>query len=109
MPARSDRRNQPRPHPRTRRPADLDPGVAAALTSSSSFPSRTPYADLRAAAAEGPVVIVNVSRIRCDAIIVRAEGEPVQVDLPRPWHSEVVRWSESSDLAALPLPEAAAT
>jgi CHAT domain-containing protein len=41
------------------------------------------YADLRPAGAEGPVVIVNVSDLRCDALIVHGEDEePQVVELP---------------------------
>ncbi|WP_406491885.1 CHAT domain-containing protein [Streptomyces sp. NBC_00846] len=42
----------------------------------------TPFAELSAAAAEGPVVLVNVSVYRCDALVVSAEGVRV-VPLPR--------------------------
>ncbi|MBB3733285.1 CHAT domain-containing protein [Nonomuraea dietziae] len=45
-----------------------------ALPGLADFLRPPPFADLRAAAAEGPVVVVNVSRYRCDALVVTAEG-----------------------------------
>ncbi|MEU6553247.1 CHAT domain-containing protein [Streptomyces sp. NPDC046915] len=41
-----------------------------------------PYARLRAAASQGPVVVVNVSRHRCDALLMTADGLEV-LPLPR--------------------------
>jgi hypothetical protein len=43
-------------------------------------PSR--YQALRKAAAEGPVVLINVSKRRSDAIIISATAEPILVPLP---------------------------
>jgi len=43
------------------------------------FLAATPYQELAAALSDGPVVIVNVSRYGCHALIVRAGSEPVQV------------------------------
>ncbi|KAG8918515.1 hypothetical protein FRC02_002325 [Tulasnella sp. 418] len=40
------------------------------------------YSYLRLAARNGPVIIINVSAKRCDAIIVQLEGDPVSVSLP---------------------------
>jgi len=46
--------------------------------------AQMPYDELRKAAREGPVVYVNVSPWRCDALIVRADRElPDHVALPR--------------------------
>ncbi|WP_407567196.1 CHAT domain-containing protein [Polymorphospora sp. A560] len=45
-------------------------------------------ADLRAETAEGPVVIVNVSRHRCDALLVGADGV-THVPLPDLRHADV--------------------
>ncbi|MFF8605234.1 CHAT domain-containing protein [Streptomyces sp. NPDC015346] len=47
------------------------------------------YASLRAAAAEGPVVVVNVSLIGCHALLVRAEGPPAVVPLDALTHDGV--------------------
>ena len=41
----------------------------------------SPISTLRTAAAEGPVVIVNSSEYRCDAVIVRSQGDLVLVPL----------------------------
>ncbi|CAM5712305.1 hypothetical protein SBADM41S_06274 [Streptomyces badius] len=41
-------------------------------------------ADLVASAAEGPVVVVNVSAFRCDALVVTADAGIDVVPLPRP-------------------------
>ncbi|MEU7358983.1 MULTISPECIES: CHAT domain-containing protein [Streptomyces] len=47
------------------------------------FLGPTPYAELKHAAAEGPVVIVNVSGHGCHALVVREEEpEPEVVELP---------------------------
>ena len=42
----------------------------------------SPISTLRTAAAEGPVVIINSSEYRCDAVIVRSQGDLVLVPLP---------------------------
>jgi len=46
------------------------------------FLQAVPFATLQKAAAEGPVIIVNISRYRSDAIILREVGDPVLVPLP---------------------------
>jgi hypothetical protein len=46
------------------------------------FLQAVPFATLQKAAAEGPVIIVNISRYRSDAIILRDVGDPVLVPLP---------------------------
>ncbi|KAF7789473.1 hypothetical protein EIP86_000419 [Pleurotus ostreatoroseus] len=48
----------------------------------SNFLLPSPFADLQKAAAAGPVVIVNVSAYRCDAIIIRDVHLPLLVPLP---------------------------
>ena len=40
-----------------------------------------PFATLQAAAAEGPIIIINISRYRSDAIILQEVGDPVIVPL----------------------------
>ena len=42
----------------------------------------SPISTLRTAAAEGPVVIINASEYRCDAVIVPSQGDLVLVPLP---------------------------
>ena len=42
----------------------------------------SPISTLRTTAAEGPVVIINSSEYRCDAVIVPAQGDLVLVPLP---------------------------
>ena len=41
-----------------------------------------PISTLRMAAAEGPVVIINSSKYRCDAVIIPSQGDLVLVPLP---------------------------
>ncbi|MFE4828541.1 CHAT domain-containing protein [Streptomyces sp. NPDC056672] len=52
-----------------------------ALEGFAHFLLPTPFAQLSQAAASGPVVIVNVSRFRCDALVVGADGVQV-IPLP---------------------------
>jgi tetratricopeptide (TPR) repeat protein len=49
-------------------------GQARSLPGFASFLGATPFSALRVAAAAGPVVIVNVTGPRCDALIVRESG-----------------------------------
>ena len=42
-----------------------------------------PFATLQTAAAEDPIIIINVSRYRSDAIILQDVGDPVVVPLPK--------------------------
>ena len=49
----------------------------------------SPISTLRIAAAEGPVVIINSSEYRCDAVIVRSQGDLVLVPLPDMTATEV--------------------
>ncbi|WP_446044685.1 CHAT domain-containing protein [Streptomyces olivaceus] len=51
--------------------------------------------ELRAAAADGTVVMVNCGRRRADAILVTAGEDPVTVPLPDLTHSDVHAWSEA--------------
>lgn len=46
------------------------------------FLTPMPYKELRAAAIAGPVVIINASIKRCDAIIITKEGPPRLIPLP---------------------------
>ncbi|MFC4534743.1 CHAT domain-containing tetratricopeptide repeat protein [Sphaerisporangium dianthi] len=56
---------------------------ARSLDGLAHFLAPTPFAELREAAAGGPVVVVNVSAYRCDALIVTAGAEqPLLVPLP---------------------------
>ena len=48
----------------------------------SNFLLPSPFSDLQKAAAAGPIVIVNMSAYRCDAIIVRDAHPPLLVPLP---------------------------
>ena len=43
------------------------------------FLRAVPFATLQTAAAEGPIIIINVSRYRSDAIILQDVGDPVVV------------------------------
>lgn len=48
-----------------------------------SFLRPPSYSELRAAAEGGPVIIVNISRHRSDAIVVRSSDPPILIPLPR--------------------------
>jgi CHAT domain-containing protein len=47
-----------------------------------NFLQAVPFASLQLAAAEGPVIVVNISQYRSDAIIIRSSDPPVLVCLP---------------------------
>ncbi|GAA0408830.1 CHAT domain-containing protein [Acrocarpospora corrugata] len=53
-----------------------------ALPGLAGFQTAPGLAELRSAAADGYVVLVNASQHRCDAVIVRADADPVLVELP---------------------------
>lgn len=57
------------------------------------FLQAVPFNTLREAAAEGPIVVVNVSNQRCDVIIVRHVGDPVLVPLPKVSYTRLSRLS----------------
>ena len=46
------------------------------------FLRAVPFATLQTAAAEGPIIIINISQFRSDAIILQDVGDPVIVPLP---------------------------
>ena len=46
------------------------------------FLQAVPFASLQTAAAEGPIIIINISQYRSDAIILQDVGDPVIVPLP---------------------------
>src|SRR5882762_195727 len=48
----------------------------------SDFLRAVPFATLQTAAAEGPIIIINISQYRSDAIILQNVGDPVIVPLP---------------------------
>ncbi|KAG9013228.1 hypothetical protein FRB94_003298 [Tulasnella sp. JGI-2019a] len=47
------------------------------------FLKPTPFKTLQYAAAQGPVIIVNVTHVRSDAIIILKSGEPAVIPLPK--------------------------
>ncbi|WJK40232.1 CHAT domain-containing protein [Solwaraspora sp. WMMA2056] len=53
-----------------------------------------PYDELRSAAADGPVAVVNVSRFGCEALLVVADGDPTVVPLPTLTFDGVVEQAE---------------
>ncbi|MFD7221816.1 CHAT domain-containing protein [Streptomyces sp. NPDC059892] len=57
---------------------------------------RHTYAELSRAAAGGPVVVVNASPLRCDAVVLLPDDEPVLVPLDRLDHAELVAWARQS-------------
>ena len=52
-----------------------------------------PFAILQTAAAEGPIIIINISRYRSDAIILQDVGDPVIVPLPNTLPTTLVQLS----------------
>jgi tetratricopeptide (TPR) repeat protein len=48
----------------------------------STFLEAEPFANLQKAAVNGPVIIVNISEYRSDALIIRNTGKPILVRLP---------------------------
>lgn len=57
---------------------------------------RRDYQELSGAAADGPVVVVNVSPLRCDAIVLLPDDDPVLVPLDGLDHAELVAWARQS-------------
>jgi tetratricopeptide (TPR) repeat protein len=57
-------------------------GRGILLASQTAIRERPRLADLRDAVAGGAVVVVNTTRHRGDAVIVRADSDPVCIDLP---------------------------
>ncbi|KAH9474300.1 hypothetical protein JR316_0012758 [Psilocybe cubensis] len=47
-----------------------------------NFLQALPFKTLQLAAAEGPVIVINVGAFRCDAIIVLNDGSPILIPLP---------------------------
>ena len=47
------------------------------------FLRAVPFSTLQKAAAEGPIIIINISQYRSDAIIFQDVGDPVIVPLPK--------------------------
>ncbi|KAG8875980.1 hypothetical protein FRB97_004530 [Tulasnella sp. 331] len=70
-----------------------------ALDGFSSFLKPPPFHSLLRAADEGPVVIVNISEIRSDAIILRNNATPEIVSLPGATHEEISRIASMMDHA----------
>ncbi|MEB8337183.1 CHAT domain-containing tetratricopeptide repeat protein [Streptomyces endophyticus] len=67
--------------------------LAAQLSES----ERTGYRELAGAADHGPVVVVNASPLRCDAIVLLPDrDEPLLVPLDRLDHDELVEWARQS-------------
>ncbi|KAG8894413.1 hypothetical protein FRB99_001286 [Tulasnella sp. 403] len=59
----------------------------------------TPYTDLPKAAAYDPVITINTSKNRCDALIVLKEGPPHFVPLPKATREDIQR--AAADLTGL--------
>lgn len=58
---------------------------------------RVGYRELARAAARGPVVVVNASPLRCDAIVLLpGRDEPLLVPLDRLDHDELAEWARQS-------------
>lgn len=66
------------------------------LSASLGMGRRRDYRELSEAAADGPVVVINVSPSRCDAIVLLPDAKPVLVPLDRLDHAELVAWAQQS-------------
>ena len=65
----------------------------------SNFLQAVPFATLRAAAAEGPVILINISNYRCDAIILHINSPPLLVPLPDVQPNHLIHLAEQLALA----------
>jgi len=65
----------------------------------SDFLQAVPFATLRVAAAEGPVILVNISNYRCDAIILHINSPPLLVPLPDVQPNHLIHLAEQLALA----------
>ncbi|MET0426821.1 MAG: CHAT domain-containing protein [Actinoplanes sp.] len=57
------------------------------------FLAPVPFDELRAAATGGPVVLVNIDHLRCDALVVTAGAEVEVIELPRVTPARVTEWT----------------
>jgi tetratricopeptide (TPR) repeat protein len=84
------------------RAVEILEGARAVLLAGRSVETRTdglprqelPFSELIAASNDGPVVIINVARWRCDALLVTMHGVRL-VRLPHLTHAEVLRHASS--------------
>ena len=60
----------------------------------SNFLKAVPFATLRTAAVEGPVILINISEYRSDAIILHINTPPLLVPLPEVQPHDVIRLAE---------------
>jgi hypothetical protein len=67
-----------------------------------TFLQVVPFASLQLAAAEGPVIIVNISRYRSDAIILQQRDPPVLVCLPDALPDTLLQLSRDLSVALAP-------
>jgi CHAT domain-containing protein len=65
----------------------------------SNFLQAVPFATLQAAAAEGPVILINISSYRSDAIILHSNGPPLLVPLPEVQPNHLARLAAQLTLA----------
>jgi len=65
----------------------------------SNFLQAVPFATLRAAATEGPVILINISEYRSDAIILHINGPPLLVPLPDVQPNYLIHLAEQLTLA----------
>ena len=65
----------------------------------SNFLQAIPFATLRTAAAEGPIILVNVSNYRSDAIILHIDNPPILVTLPNVQPKHLTHLGEQLALA----------
>jgi hypothetical protein len=68
---------------------DIVGQVRASLEGFEHFLEPTPFTQLRAAATDGPVVIVNISRYGCHALLLTSTGVQV-LDLPGLTHDQAI-------------------
>ena len=68
----------------------------------SNFLQAVPFATLQTAAAEGPVILINISKYRSDAIILHIDNLPILVNLPNVQPEHLAYLSEQLRLAQDP-------
>jgi len=68
----------------------------------SNFLQAVPFATLQTAAAEGPVILINVSKYRSDAIVLHIDKPPILVPLPDVTPKQLIHLVEELALARDP-------
>jgi len=70
-----------------------------AIEGFSNFLQAVPFTTLQAAAAEGPIILINISNYRSDAIILHIKSPPLLVPLPKVQPNHLTHLAEQLTLA----------